>query len=96
MSSINFLSVFVALAMFLSGGYHAEDPDAYSARTLRISDVLLTIGREEYPIDLVPSVGVATENGSALFDFSVRHDDDSLYPLQILAKPEGDYGIALG
>lgn len=88
MSFNGILSVIVALAMLFSGAYNAEQPEAISARTLTLSDLVVVYENE--PIELSPSVslGVMTQENGAVLDFHMDYGDEQLFPVQIAIDDE--------
>ena len=88
MSITSILSVLVSLAMMLTGTYGSDQPEALAARTLNISDVRFSVNGEETVVTPELSLGVMTENGNAVFDFSIPYGDDELLPLQLCVNEE--------
>lgn len=86
---MSILSLLVCLAMLLSGASVSETPEAISSRTLTISDLVVSIGDEEFAIDPTLSIGVQTENNAALLDFSVDCGEDALFPIQAKIDESG-------
>lgn len=83
------LSIFVCLAMLMSGAYGTEDPAQPASRVTTISDVVVTINDEEYALNPGVALGVATQENTALFDFSMPTGDDVLFPVQAKVSEEG-------
>lgn len=86
------ISLFVCLAMLVSGAGLSADPNAAAARTAVISDIVLTIEGESYALNPQIAFGVQTENNSALFDFGILSGEDVLFPMQVKLD---DAGVAL-
>lgn len=83
------LSIFVCLAMLLSGAYTAEDPAAPMSTVATISDVVVTLNGEEYALPQMLSLGVSTQNNTALFDVSMTSGDYTLFPAQLKLDDAG-------
>lgn len=83
------LSIFICLAMLMSGAYGTEDPAQPASRVTTISDVVVTINDEEYALNPGVALGVATQENTALFDFSMPTGDDVLFPVQAKVSEEG-------
>lgn len=86
------LSIFVCLAMMLSGAYTAEDPAAPMSTVATISDVVVTLNGEEYALPQTLSLGVSTQNNTALFDVAMTNGDHTLFPAQLKLD---DAGLAM-
>lgn len=89
------LSVFVTIAMLLSGAGYSANPDAYSSMVTTIGNVVLTINGEEYALNPSVSFGAATENGTALFDVGMTLGEETLFPVQVKLDDAG-VSLALG
>lgn len=82
------LSIIVALAMMLSGGFNAEQPEALSARTLTLREVTISMG--ENAVQLTPSIsmGAMSENGEAVLDFHIETEEGQIFPVQLAVDEE--------
>lgn len=89
------LSLFVCLAMMLSGGYMTDDPSAAAATQITIRDLVVEIQGEEYPLNPTATFSASTENGAALLDFFMTLDDQTLFPVQVKVDDAGA-GVLLG
>lgn len=83
MSITSILSIIVSLCMMITGMPAAEDPNAIAARTLTISDVVISYNGDE--IELTPelSIGLMTTAASAILDFHMTSDGETLFPVQV-------------
>ena len=89
------LSLFVCLAMLFSGGMMAEDPNAAAATQITIRDLAVEIQGEHYSLTPSVTLGVSTENDSALLDLFMTLNDQTLFPAQAKVDANGA-GVLLG
>lgn len=89
------LSLLVCLAMLFSGGMMAEDPNAAAATQITIHDLAVEIQGENYFLTPSVTLGVSTENGSALLDLFMTLNDQTLFPVQAKIDETGA-GVLLG
>lgn len=83
------LSIFVCLAMLLSGAYTAEDPAALASASITLSDVTFYIDEASYKLDPTLTMSALTENGEALFDLHMNCGEEVLFPIQLKLMEEG-------
>lgn len=89
------LSILISLAMMLSGGYMAEDPNAAASTVVTIRDAVVTVDGEQYPLSPEIVLSAASENGSALIDVGMPLGEDVLFPVQVKIDESG-LGMLLG
>lgn len=89
------LSILISLAMMLSGGYMAEDPNMAASTVITVRDAVISIDGEEYPLSPSIVLGAASENGAALLDVSMPLGEDVLFPVQVKIADSG-LGMLLG
>ena len=88
------LSIFLALAMMMSGAFATPDETALASKVLTIGNVQLTINGEEYALNPQLRMGVQTQNGEALFDVGMPLEDRVLFPIQLKIAEDGITALA--
>lgn len=85
--TINLLAILLSIAMMFSGAAGLET-DGPMATSLTISDVYLEYNDNRFELEPSLSAGVMTENGTAVFDFSMQCGEDSLFPMQLVVTED--------
>ena len=86
--SMSIIAMLVSLAMMLTGAGAAGAPVEMS-RTLTISNVTLNVNDQTVTLDPSVHAGVTTDGESALFDFAVDSEGETLFPVQLKADAAG-------
>ena len=69
MMNVSILALLMSAILALSGGYGAGGTDA--SRITTISDVVVSIGDAEYPLDAAASLGAASSAEGGAVDFAL-------------------------
>lgn len=85
--SLNILSILLSLAMMLTGAAGLET-DVPMANTLTIRNVTLDYNGEGFTLEPSLTAGVMTDNGTAVYDFSMTSGDKNLFPMQLVITEE--------
>lgn len=85
--SLNILSILLSLAMMLTGAAGLET-DVPMANTLTIRNVTLDYNGEGFTLEPSLTAGVMTDNGTAVYDFSMASGDENLFPMQLVITEE--------
>lgn len=85
--SLNILSILLSLAMMLTGATGLET-DMPMASALTIRDVTLDYNGEGFTLNPSLTAGVMTDNGTAVYDFSMDNGDKSYFPMQLVISEE--------
>ncbi len=82
--SMSIIAVLVSLAMMLTGAGSAGAP-AEASRTLRISDIQISLNGQRIDFDSALRIGASTDGQQALFDLAVEQNGQTLFPIQLSA-----------
>lgn len=77
------LSIFICLAMLVSGLAFAEPADAPISKLATIDNISVQVGTKSYDLPLAGHLGVSGDSESVLIDFGVDYNSDTLFPFQI-------------
>lgn len=77
------LSIFICLAMLVSGLAFAEPADAPISKLATIDNISVQVGTKSYDLPLAGHFGVSGDSESVLIDFGVDYNSDTLFPFQI-------------
>ena len=93
--SLNLISILLSLAMMLTGVGGEGQPEQAS-RVATLHNVMVIYNGE--PVRLTPEahLGVSTDGESALFDFGVDLDGDTLMPVQVGVNGDGVTALFAG
>lgn len=90
MMNVSILALLMSAILALSGGYGAGGTDA--SRITTISDVVVSIGDAEYPLDAAASLGAASSAEGGAVDFALTAGGEELFPMQARVS---DAGVSL-
>ena len=90
MMNVSILALLMSAILALSGGYGAGGTDA--SRITTISDVVVSIGEAEYPLDAAASLGAASSAEGGAVDFALTAGGEELFPMQARVS---DAGVSL-
>ena len=90
MMNVSILALLMSAILALSGGYGAGGTDA--SRITTISDVVVSIGEAEYPLDVSASLGAASSAEGGAVDFALTAGGEELFPMQARVS---DAGVSL-
>lgn len=90
MMSVSILALLMSAILALSGGYGAGGTDA--SRITTVSDVVVSIGDAEYPLDAAASLGAASSAEGGAVDFALTAGGEELFPMQARVS---DAGVSL-
>lgn len=90
MMNVSILALLMSAILALSGGYGAGGTDA--SRIITISDVVVSIGDAEYPLDAAASLGAASSAEGGAVDFALTAGGEELFPMQARVS---DAGVSL-
>lgn len=77
------LSIFICLAMLVSGLAFAEPADAPISKLATIDNISVQVGTKSYDLPLAGHLGVSADSESVLIDFGVDYNSDTLFPFQM-------------
>ena len=93
--SLNLISILLSLAMMLTG-VGGEGQPVQASRVATLRNIMVTYNGE--PVRLAPEahLGVSADGESALFDFGVDLDGDTLMPVQVGVNGDGVTALFAG
>ena len=77
------LSIFICLAMLVSGLAFAEPAETPVSKLATIDNISVQVGTKSYDLPLAGHLGVSADSESALIDFGLDYNSDTLFPFQI-------------
>lgn len=77
------LSIFICLAMLVSGLAFAEPAETPFSKLATIDNISVQVGTKSYDLPLAGHLGVSADSESALIDFGLDYNSDTLFPFQI-------------
>lgn len=77
------LSIFICLAMLVSGLAFAEPAETPVSKLATIDNISVQVGTKSYDLPLAGHFGVSADSESALIDFGLDYNSDTLFPFQI-------------
>lgn len=77
------LSIFICLAMLVSGLAFAEPAETPVSKLATIDNISVQVGTKSYDLPLAGHLGVSGDSESVLIDFGVDYNSDTLFPFQI-------------
>lgn len=77
------LSIFICLAMLVSGLAFAEPAETPFSKLATIDNISVQVGTKSYYLPLAGHLGVSADSESALIDFGLDYNSDTLFPFQI-------------
>lgn len=77
------LSIFICLAMLVSGLAFAEPAETPFSKLATIDNISVQVGTKSYDLPLAGHLGVSGDSESVLIDFGVDYNSDTLFPFQI-------------
>ena len=77
------LSIFICLAMLVSGLAFAEPVEPPVSTQTTIDNISVQVGTKNYDLPLTGRFGVSADSESMLFDFGLDYNSDTLFPFQI-------------
>ena len=84
--AMSFLGILMSLIMALSGGAGADVP---VARVETISDVVVTVDGEAYPLDVSAAFGVGSAPDEGVLDFYMTVGGETIFPMQAKVSDAG-------
>ena len=76
------LSIFICLAMLVSGLAFAEPAETPVSKLATIDNSSVQVGTKSYDLPLAGHLGVSADSESALIDFGLDYNSDTLFPFQ--------------
>ena len=89
MMNVSILALLMSAILALSGGYGAGTD---ASRITTVSDVVVSIGDAEYPLDAAASLGAASSAEGGAVDFALTAGGEELFPMQARVS---DAGVSL-
>lgn len=77
------LSIFICLAMLVSGLAFAEPAETPFSKLATIDNISVQVGTKSYDLPLAGHLGVSADSESTLIDFGLDYNSDTLFPFQI-------------
>lgn len=77
------LSIFICLTMLVSGLAFAEPAETPFSKLATIDNISVQVGTKSYDLPLAGHLGVSADSESALIDFGLDYNSDTLFPFQI-------------
>ena len=77
------LSIFICLAMLVSGLAFAEPAETPFSKLATIDNISVQVGTKSYDLPLAGHLGVSADSESALIDFGLDYNSDTLFPFQM-------------
>ena len=77
------LSIFICLAMLVSGLAFAEPAETPVSKLATIDNISVQVGTKSYDLPLAGHFGVSADSESALIDFGLDYNSDTLFPIQV-------------
>ena len=91
--SMNLIAMLLSLAMMLTGASVGVQPEAMpaaeTARTVTLSNIVVTWNGVRLELAPKAHVGVSTDGKKAVYDFGVDLGDKKLLPVQVVASESG-------
>lgn len=77
------LSIFICLAMLVSGLAFAEPAETPVSKLDTIDNISVQVGTKSYDLPLAGHFGFSADSESALIDFGLDYNSDTLFPIQV-------------